>query len=42
MDVKSKTEVNKFIENERILYLENNINVPEYQYSIKSDSYYLE
>ena len=42
MDEESKKELNKFIENERILYLENNINVPEYQYNIKSDSYYLE
>ena len=42
MDVKSETEVNKFIENERTLYLENNIEIPEFQYKEKSDSYYLE
>ena len=42
MDEESKKELNKFMDNERTLYLENNINVPEYQYSIKSDSYYLE
>ena len=42
MDVKSEKEVNKFIENERTLYLENNIEIPEFQYKEKSDSYYLE
>jgi len=42
MDEKSKKELNKFIDNERLLYLENNINIPEFQYNVKSDSYYLE
>ena len=42
MDEKSKKELNKFIDNERSLYLQNNINVPEFQYNLKSDSYYLE
>ena len=42
MDEKSKKELNIFIDNERSLYLQNNINVPEFQYNLKSDSYYLE
>ncbi|MBT4217790.1 MAG: CapA family protein [Flavobacteriales bacterium] len=42
MEEKSKKELNKFIDNERSLYLQNNINVPEFQYNLKSDSYYLE
>tara|TARA_B110000495_G_C22971654_1_gene570307 strand:+ start:936 stop:1421 length:486 start_codon:yes stop_codon:yes gene_type:complete len=42
MDEKSKKELNRFIDNERSLYLQNNINVPEFQYNLKSDSYYLE
>jgi len=42
MDEKSKKELNQFINNERSLYLENNIDIPEFQYNIKSDSYYLE
>ena len=42
IDDESKKELNQFIENERTLYLENNLNVPEYQYNIKSDSYFLE
>jgi len=42
MDERSKKELNRFIDNERSLYLQNNINVPEFQYNLKSDSYYLE
>ena len=42
MNEKSKKELNKFIQNERTLYKENNIMVPEYQYNQKTDSYYLE
>ena len=42
MDERSKKELNKFIVNERKLYKENNTMVPEFQYNLKSDSYYLE
>tara|TARA_B110000263_G_scaffold247033_1_gene259112 strand:+ start:507 stop:1697 length:1191 start_codon:yes stop_codon:yes gene_type:complete len=42
MDEKSKKELNQFINNERSLYLEHNIDIPEFQYNLKSDSYYLE
>ena len=42
MNEKSKKELNKFMQNERTLYKENNIMVPEFQYNQKSDSYYLE
>ena len=42
MDEKSKKELNQFIDNERSLYIENNIDIPEFQYNVKSDSYYLE
>ena len=42
MDEKNKKELNKFIDNERSLYIDNNIEIPEFQYNLKSDSYYLE
>ncbi|MDG2059463.1 MAG: hypothetical protein P8J34_04860, partial [Flavobacteriales bacterium] len=42
LDERSKKELNQFIVNERKLYQENNIMVPEFQYNLELDSYYLE
>jgi poly-gamma-glutamate synthesis protein (capsule biosynthesis protein) len=42
MNGESKNELNIFIDNERSLYRDNNIEIPEFQYNLKSDSYYLE
>ena len=42
MNEKSKNELSKFIDNERTLYFDNNIEIPEFQYNEKTDSYYLE
>jgi len=42
MDDKSKGDLETFINNERTLYLENNLNVPEFKYNSKLDSYYIE
>ena len=42
MNEKSKGDLQTFINNERTLYLEHNINVPEFQYNKESDSYYLD
>lgn len=42
MNQESRKELNLFIKNERPLYLEHNINVPEYQYNVELDSYFLE
>ena len=42
MDQKSTEELNTFIKNERDLYLNHNLNVPEFQYNLEEDSYYLE
>jgi len=42
MTEKSKGDLETFINNERTLYIEHNINVPEFQYNRESDSYYLD
>ncbi len=42
MNEKSKQDLDKFIQNERELYEENNIMVPEFKYNLELDSYYLE
>ena len=41
-DEKSKKEMNIFINNERSLYNNNNINAPEYKYNQEDDSYLLQ
>ena len=42
LDKNSQELMSRFIQNERSLYLEYNLNVPEYQYDLESDSYYLD
>jgi len=42
MTEKSKGDLETFINNERTLYIEHNINVPEFQYNRELDSYYLD
>jgi poly-gamma-glutamate capsule biosynthesis protein CapA/YwtB (metallophosphatase superfamily) len=42
MDSASSVELEVFIKNERTLYLDNNLNVPEFQYNRELDSYYLD
>ena len=42
LDKASSEELDVFIKNERTLYLENNLNVPEFQYNREQDSYYLD
>ena len=41
MNENDQNSMKIFIENERTLYQEHNINVPEYQYDIESNSYFL-